>query len=210
MAIPTWWWLSAIVLLSAAIRFDLALDDPAPWIFQDELLYSELAKSFAATGTFAVRDVPGAQGFGVVYSILISPAYWLYQNVTDAYEAIKAINAVLMSLAAVPTYLLARRVLGRGLALVAAALAVAVPSMVYTSTVMTEVAFYPITLTFVLCDGACARTAGSVAAGTRARFASARVLHARAGSRLRPGARDGHPPRRAPRRPLEPGSVFAA
>ncbi len=150
MAIPTWWWLSAIVLLSAAIRFDLALDDPAPWIFQDELLYSELAKSFAATGTFAVRDVPGAQGFGVVYSILISPAYWLYQNVTDAYEAIKAINAVLMSLAAVPTYLLARRVLGRGLALVAAALAVAVPSMVYTSTVMTEVAFYPITLTFVL------------------------------------------------------------
>ena len=69
------------------------------------------------------------------------PAYWLYQNVTDAYEAIKAINAVLMSLAAVPTYLLARRVLGRGLALVAAALAVALPSMVYTSTVMTEVAF---------------------------------------------------------------------
>ena len=150
MAVPTWCWLSALVLLSAAIRLDFALDDPAPWIFHDELLYSELAKSFAATGTFAVREVPGTGGFGIVYPILISPSYWLYENVTNAYEGVKAINAVLMSLTAVPTYLLARRVLGRGLALVAAVLAVAVPSMVYTSSLMTEVVFYPITMTFVL------------------------------------------------------------
>src|SRR5262249_31477357 len=53
-------------------------------------------------------------------------------------------------LAAVPAYFLARRVLGQWLSLAAAALAVAIPSMVYTATLMTENAFYPIFLTFVL------------------------------------------------------------
>ena len=55
-----------------------------------------------------------------------------------------------MSLAAVPAYFLARRMLGPGLSLLAALLAVAVPSMVYTSTVMTENAFYPLFLTVSL------------------------------------------------------------
>ncbi len=48
-----------------------------------------------------------------------------------------------MSLTAVPVYFLARRVVPQGLALVAAVLAVAIPSMAYTSTLMTENAFYP-------------------------------------------------------------------
>ena len=51
-----------------------------------------------------------------------------------------------MSLAAVPAYLIARRVVGKWLALLAALLAVAVPSMVYTATVMTENAYYPVFL----------------------------------------------------------------
>ena len=51
-----------------------------------------------------------------------------------------------MSLAAVPAYLIARRVVGKWLALFAALLAVAVPSMVYTATVMTENAYYPVFL----------------------------------------------------------------
>ena len=51
-----------------------------------------------------------------------------------------------MSLAAVPAYFLARRVVGKWPALLAALLAVAVPSMVYTATVMTENAYYPLFL----------------------------------------------------------------
>ena len=51
-----------------------------------------------------------------------------------------------MSLAAVPAYLLARRVVGQWPALLAALLTVAVPSMVYTATVMTENAYYPVFL----------------------------------------------------------------
>src|SRR4051812_8100606 len=113
----------------------------------DELIYSELAKSFAASGQFLVRGQANF-GVGVVYPALISPAWKLFGAMPDVYAAAKAINAVLMSLAAIPTYLLARRVLSQPYALLAAALAVAVPSMVYTGTLMTENAFYPL---FVAC-----------------------------------------------------------
>ena len=121
----------------------------APWIFVDELIYSELAKSFAAGGHFLVRD-HSTGSYGYVYPILIAPAWAAFKAVPDAYAAAKGINALVMSLAAVPAYFIARRMLSQWLSLAAAALAVAIPSMVYTSTLMTENAFYPIFLTFVL------------------------------------------------------------
>jgi len=121
-----------------------------PWIFVDELIYSELAKSFSATGHFAVRAKPVGFAFGFVYPVLISPAWKLFGPATHAYAAAKAINSVAMSLVAVPTYFLARRLMGQWLALLAALLAVAVPSMVYTGTLMTENAFYPLFVATVL------------------------------------------------------------
>ena len=144
--IPAWAWVTVLVVVSAGLRLMLGLRDPSPWIFQDELLYSELAKSFAATGHFAVRETPGVGGFGFVYPALISPAWALFDRVPAAYDAAKAINAVLMSLSAIPVYLIARRVAGTALALLATVLALALPAMIYTSTIMTENAFYPVFL----------------------------------------------------------------
>ncbi len=146
--VPAWIWLTGIVVLSALARYGLARRMVAPWIMVDELYYSELAKSFAATGHFAVRGVPD-YGLGLVYPALIAPAYRI-ASVIDAYTVAKAINTVLMSLAAVPAYLLARRLVGQGLALVVSLLTVAVPSMVYTGTLMTENAFYPLFLLVAL------------------------------------------------------------
>mgnify|MGYP003353064254 CR=1 FL=1 len=54
------------------------------------------------------------------------------------------------SLAAVPAYGIGRRVLSSRASLVAAALAVTVPSMLYTGTLMTENGFYPVFLTACL------------------------------------------------------------
>ena len=99
----------------------------------DELIYSELAKSLADSGRFLIRGEATA-AYGIVYPALIAPAWALFESVPQAYAAAKAINALVMSLAAVPAYFLARRVLAEPLALVAAALTVAVPSMVYTAT----------------------------------------------------------------------------
>ena len=148
-AVPAWAWLSAIVVCSALLRIVLARRMVAPWIMVDELIYSELAKSFAHQGQFLVRDV-ASTGYGFVYPVLIAPAFRLFSSVPQAYTAAKAIDSVLMSLAAVPAYLLARRVVRPSLALVAAALTVAVPSLVYTGTLMTENVFYPLFLTCAL------------------------------------------------------------
>ena len=143
-AAPAGLFVGALVVVSAAVRFAYASNKPAPWIFPDSLVYSELAKSFAATGHFALRDVPGKGGFGIVYPILLAPSYALFSNVPHAFTMMKATNCLIMSLAAVPTYLLARSLVGRWLALTAATLAVAIPDLGYTGTIMTENAFYPV------------------------------------------------------------------
>ena len=147
---PIWFWLVTLVLASAAVRLELALNDPGPWIFSDELYYAELAKS-SASGGFALREVPvDGVSLGPVYPLLIAPAFALFERIPDAYDAARAINAVAMSLAVLPAYLLARRVLGVLHSLGAALLTVALPSMLYTTVIMTENAFYPVFLTCAL------------------------------------------------------------
>ncbi len=144
-AVPVWAWLTGIVALSFLVRAWLARGMLGPFIMVDELIYSEMAKSFASDLGFAVRDVP-VRGFGIVYPVLIAPAYAVFDRIPEAYAAVKTLNSFAMSLAAVPTYFLARRVVGQWAALLAALLAVTVPSMVYTATVMTENVYYPVLL----------------------------------------------------------------
>ena len=115
----------------------------------DELIWSELARGIADAGEPLLRDQPNP-GYSVVYPLLISPAYLLFDSLPTAYAAAKTMNAVLMSLAAIPGFFVARRVVGRSYALLAAVLTVAVPSLGYTGTVMTENAFYPLFLVVVL------------------------------------------------------------
>ena len=142
-AIPAWGWLTGLVAVSTLARFLVARSYPGPWIFQDEVAYSDLARSLGRTGALSIRGIPGTGGFGFLYSALVAPAYAAFGRIPDAYEAAKLINAFLMSLAAVPTYVLARRVAAAPYALLAALLAVAIPDVAYSSSMMTEVAFYP-------------------------------------------------------------------
>jgi hypothetical protein len=153
-SLPAWFWLASLVAASAIVRWGFGRRMVAPWIMVDELIYSELAKSFAAGGHFLVRGHPSGS-YGFVYPVLISPAYRLYASVPQAYAAAKAINSVLMSLTAVPAYFLARRVVAPALALFAAVLAVAIPSTLYAGTLMTENAFYPIFVCAALALVAC-------------------------------------------------------
>ncbi len=147
--IPVWAWLAAIVGLSALVRGMLVGGIVAPFIFVDELLWSEVARGLADAGEPLVRDTPDP-GLGIVYPLAIAPAYLAFDGLVDAYAAVKLVNSVVMSLAAIPAYFLARRVVERWLALLAAVLAVAVPSLAYTGTVMTENVFYPLFLVVAL------------------------------------------------------------
>jgi Dolichyl-phosphate-mannose-protein mannosyltransferase len=147
--IPTWAWLAAIVVASTGARALLARGLVAPFIMVDEVIWSELARGFAAAGKPLLRDQPHP-GYSPVYPLLISPAYAFFDNLPQAYAAVKTLNSLLMSLAAVPAFFLARRVVSDRLALLAALLTVAVPSLAYTGTVMTENAFYPLFLLVAL------------------------------------------------------------
>jgi len=141
--VPIWLWLTALVVFSALLRYGFSRRVVAPWIMVDELIYSEFAKSFAATGHFLIRGQHDGS-YGIVYPVLIAPAWRVFASVPDAYAAAKTIGSVVMSLTAIPAYFLARRVVRPVPSLLAAALAVAVPSMVYTGTIMTETVFYPL------------------------------------------------------------------
>ncbi|HET7515429.1 MAG TPA: glycosyltransferase family 39 protein [Gaiella sp.] len=122
---------------------------PAPWVLPDEIVYSELAKSIAAGHRPAVRGVP-VFGWGEVYPTLIAPAWALIEDPVSSYHAALGISALVMSLAAVPSYFLARLFVSRRASVLVAAMTVLVPSMAYTGALMTENAFYPVFLLSVL------------------------------------------------------------
>ncbi|HSI98428.1 MAG TPA: glycosyltransferase family 39 protein, partial [Gaiellaceae bacterium] len=133
----------------AVFRATIGRGVVAPFILVDELIWAEVARGIADAGEPLLRGEP-SPGYSIVYPLLLSPAYALFESLPDAYAAVKVLNATFMSLAAVPTYFLARRVAGEGMALLGALLAVAIPAFAYTGTVMTENVFYPLFLVLTL------------------------------------------------------------
>jgi hypothetical protein len=134
--------LAAIVVIAASVHAVLGLMLPAPFVVPDELIYSELAKSLGS------GNLPSLRGetyfdLGVTYPLLIAPMWAVFEDVTTAYAAAKVLNAVMMSLTAIPAFFLARRFTTADSALVVAALSVTVPSLLYSGMLMTEVALYP-------------------------------------------------------------------
>ena len=125
-------------LLHAALAVRLS----SPWIVPDELIYSELAKSLAAGGLPAIRDEVSV-AYGLGYPLLLAPVWALFEDVPTALFVARELNAFFLSLTAVPAFFLARRFVDPRPALLVATLAVIVPSMVYASTLVTEVALYP-------------------------------------------------------------------
>jgi hypothetical protein len=114
------------------------------WVVQtDEMLYVKLARHIGESGS-PVPTLHGQRvGFvGVVYPILLSPFYAVLDAV-DAFAAAHAVNAVLFASAAIPVYLLGRRVVSSPCALVVALLSVTVPWTVNAAFVMSEPAAYP-------------------------------------------------------------------
>ncbi len=139
---PMWAWLTSLYVVAVFVHLALGLRVVSPWIMVDELVYSDMARSFADSGQFLIRGAHANYGF--VYPLLLSPAYKLFTSMPDVYEWARVVNALLMCSVVVPVFLLARRVVRPGAALAAAALAVAIPPMVYVGTLMTENAFYPV------------------------------------------------------------------
>lgn len=141
LGLPTWQLLVALVGISAALRLWAAEAVETPWIAPDELIYAELGRAFWRTGHLTLFGEP-TRFFSFVSPVLAGLPLSL-EDREAGYRLLQTIQAVVISLGAIPAYLWARAFVTRGWALLAAVLALAPPSLAYAGLVMTEVAFYP-------------------------------------------------------------------
>jgi hypothetical protein len=141
-ALPSWAWLVALVAASSALRYWAASRIPIPWILPDETIYAELGKSLYETGRLEILGEP-TRFYGLVTPALAGLPLSV-GDIAHGYRVLQAIQATVISLAAVPVFLWARTVASDAWALAAAALTLTIPDLAYSGLIMTEVAFYPV------------------------------------------------------------------
>ena len=134
---------AGLVVVSTLVRGLAGTLKETPAYFQDEYLYAELGRSLAEAGRPLVR---GAElNFPALLQPILTAPAWLLGDVGAAYGLVKWMGALAISLAAIPAFVLCRRLgLGRNLALGVAALTLATPSLFYSSWVMAEPFAYPL------------------------------------------------------------------
>jgi hypothetical protein len=165
--------LAVLVGASTILRFWGGSLVPTPWIMPDEVIYGEHGRSLWASGEFRLLGHP-SEFLSLVYSALAGVPLSL-SNLERGYHALKLLQALVMSLTAVPVYVWARSLGARGWALAAAALTLAIPGLAYSGLIMTEVAFYPAVLLAAL---ALARALERPTAGRQALLVAACLLAA--------------------------------
>jgi hypothetical protein len=131
-------WAALVVAVVVFYWVEASLRE-TPWLFTDELEWSQLSRAIAHTGHAARRGE--AHSFESFYSYLIAPAWWIHST-ASAYTAIKYLNSIVMCAAAVPVYLLARLLVARPTAVVVALLSIAIPSMSYATAIVPEALAY--------------------------------------------------------------------
>jgi hypothetical protein len=154
-AVPAWIWLTGIVLASFGGRLVAAAGRLTPYYLPDEYIYPSLARSFAEHGRPLIR---GAEvHFPALLDPIVTAPVWLVtSDPVTAFRLTQGLHAAFFSLAAIPAYMICRRIgLAGWLGIPVAALAVAIPDGVYASTMLADPLAYPIVLTAVYA-GICA------------------------------------------------------
>jgi hypothetical protein len=170
-AAPAWAALTGLVAVSAVLRFWAGTRIPGLWIMPDEAVYASLGQSLWRSGTLSIFGGPTGL-YSLIYP-LVSGLPIAYGDLERGYEILKAWQAVVMSLAAVPVFLWGRRLTSQGWALAAATLTLLLPGLLYSGLVMTEVAFLPVA---VLAAWAMARALEEPTGGRQALLVGAIAL----------------------------------
>ena len=139
---PTWFLLAGLVGLSTCLRLWAARAVPSPWITPDEQTYAELGRSLYDSGRFQVLG-QSAGLLSLIYPAVVGLPLAVFGTDTG-YAVLKIVQALLMSLTAVPVYVWGRSLTQRWWALAAAAMSLALPGLAYSGFLMSEVVFYPL------------------------------------------------------------------
>ena len=134
--------LASLVVVSTAVRLLAARTFTAPWVAPDEMLYASIGRSLWLNGTLTVRNA-ATPYYSLLYPALIG-APMLLRDTRRSIEIIQALQAIVVSLTAVPVYLWSRRVMKPRLAFAAATLTLLVPTLAYSGLMMSEALFYPL------------------------------------------------------------------
>ncbi len=127
------------------------------WIMPDEAIYAARAETLWRDGPWPLLHGAGA-GYGVLYPLLAGLPLSV-GSFAHGYDSLKLLQALVMSLSAVPVFLYSRRLMSPGYALLAAALTVSSPLLLYSGLVMTEVLFYPLSALALLAVARAVETA---------------------------------------------------
>jgi hypothetical protein len=137
-----WLVLAVLVILSTAARAWASRSFTVPWIAPDEMLYAMIGESLWESGTLTVRGLETPY-YSLFYPALVGLPLSV-GTLPDGIRVAQAVQAFVMSLAAVPVFLWGRRFLTDFGALAAAALTLAVPALAYSGLLMSEALYYPL------------------------------------------------------------------
>lgn len=145
--------LGGLVIVSSAVRFALSSGVDAPWIAPDEQLYGLLGRSLVAGDGLSVlgERIPY---YSLVYPLLVGlPFAWT--GLEEGVRTVQFLQAVAMSLTAVPVFIWTRPIAGARWALAAAGLTVLIPGLAYSGLFMSEALYYLVATLAVWALAAC-------------------------------------------------------
>ena len=135
--------IAGLVVVSTAARFWAAQAFTTPWIAPDEMVYGLIGESLWSQGTLELRGLPSPYYSLLTPALVGAPLAAL--DLADGIQGARLLQALAVSLVAVPTYRWARRLAPARWSLAAAALTLTAPALHYAGFLMTE----PLTLTVV-------------------------------------------------------------
>ncbi len=123
----------------------LSLQRATPRYYPDEVIYSQIARSIMRGGRPEILGNPA--GMPAILEPLISAWTWLPNDPELAYRLTQGLHAVVISLAAVPVYLIARDLgLGRSNRFLLAVVAVVSPDVLYAGYLTADALGYTLAL----------------------------------------------------------------
>ena len=132
------------VVVSAVVRSVFALRHSVPRLFPDEYIYAALSRSIGH-GQLQIRG--GTVHFPGIFEPIVAAPIWRLFATPTAYHLVQIENAVAVSLAAIPIYVIARSMrLSQWYSVVVAVYGLLIPELVLVAYTSSDAVAYPLAL----------------------------------------------------------------
>lgn len=140
--------LTVAIVGTGLVRLAAAFERRPPLYLPDEFLYSQLARSLGHGEGIRILGQPSP--FPALLEPITTAAFWLPGNAELAYRLTQSLHTVAMVAAAIPVYLVARRLgLSSRSAWTAVVLSIVAPGLVYASYLTADALGYLLALTTI-------------------------------------------------------------